>query len=45
MKNKHIQHTAIVASAVLDFNRVNRPCRKVLPTLKERIQEMFNYAG
>ena len=29
-----------------DFlNRVNRRCRKVLPTLQERIEEMFNFAG
>ena len=45
MKNKRIQHTAIVASAALDFNRVNRPCRKILPTLKQRIMDMFNYGN
>lgn len=29
-----------------DFlNRVNRRCRKILPTLQERIEEMFNFAG
>ena len=45
MKYKHIQRTAIIASAALDFNRVNRPCRKVLPTLKQRITNMFNYGS
>jgi hypothetical protein len=29
-----------------DFlNRVNRRCRKLLPTLEERIQDMFDFAG
>jgi hypothetical protein len=27
------------------FNRGHPECIKVLPTLKQRIQEMFNYAG
>jgi hypothetical protein len=29
-----------------DFlNRVNRRCRKILPTLEERIIDMFDFAG
>lgn len=27
------------------FYRMHRPLRKVMPTLKNRIQDMFNYAG
>lgn len=27
------------------FNRVNRKCRKVLPSLKEKIESMFNYTN
>lgn len=29
-----------------DFlNRVNRRCRKILPTLTQRIKDMFDFAG
>ena len=45
MKNTHIQHSHSTASAAFNFNRVSRPCRKVMPTLTQRIKEMFNYAG
>lgn len=45
MKNKHIQLTIPSLPGALCFNRVNRQCRKVLPTLTERIKEMFNYGG
>ena len=27
------------------FNRINRRCRKILPTLEERIIDMFDFAG
>lgn len=27
------------------LNRVKRRCRKILPTLEERIQDMFDFAG
>jgi hypothetical protein len=45
MKNKRIQLTIPSPPGALYFNRVNRQCRKVLPTLVDRIKEMFNYAG
>ncbi len=45
MKNKHIQLTIPSPPGALYFKRVNRQCRKVLPTLVQRIKEMFNYAG
>lgn len=45
MKNKHIQLTIPLPPGALYFNRVNRQYRKVLPTLTERIKEMFNYGG
>jgi len=45
LKNKHIQFTTFAPPTTAYFNRVNQPCRKVLPTLKQRIQEMFNYGG
>ena len=27
------------------FYRVNRRCRKILPTLTQKIQDLFDYAG
>jgi hypothetical protein len=45
MKNKHIQLTIPSPPGVLYFKRVNRQCRKVLPELTRRVQEMFDYRG
>lgn len=45
MKNKHIQLTIPSPPGALYFKRVNRQCRKILPTLTERIKDMFDYGG